>query len=145
MVNVSWYDVRAFIEWLSRETGRKYRLPSENEWEYAARSGASTTFSWGNVPGRNNANCDGCASRWDDLTTAPIGSFPPNGFGLYDVHGNVWEWIDNCGSGACTTRILRGGSWTDKVDFLTFPSRLLYTAENRANDAGFRLVRELVE
>ena len=154
-VNVSWYDAQAYVEWLSRETDGTYRLPSESEWEYAARSGASTAFGWGSVAGRNNANCDGCASRWDNSRTAPVGSFPPNAFGLHDVHGNVWEWVEDCWEGrkrtrqtpfnkdGCAFRVLRGGSWTDKAKLLTFASRLRYAAENRTGDAGFRIVREV--
>ena len=92
VINVSWADAVAYTRWLSAETGRRYRLPSEAEWEYAARAGTATAYSWGNGIGRNRANCRGCGSRWDDRQTAPVGSFGPNGWGLHDVHGNVWEW-----------------------------------------------------
>ena len=82
VINVSWEDAQSYVAWLSRETGETYRLPSESEWEYAARAGTATKYSWGNEIGVNRANCDGCGSRWDDRRTAPAGSFAPNGFGL---------------------------------------------------------------
>ena len=77
-------------------TGRPYRLLSEAEWEYAARAGTTTAYSWGDEIGKNNANCNGCGSEWDSRRTAPVGSFAPNQFGLYDMHGNVWEWVEDC-------------------------------------------------
>ena len=110
----------------SGETGETYRLPSESEWEYAARAGSTTTYSWGNEIGDNRANCDGCGSRWDDRRTAPAGSFAPNGFGLKDMHGNVNESVEDCWNGSykeapsdggawesgdCALRVSRGGSW----------------------------------
>ena len=96
MVCVNWYDAQAYASWLSRETGHFYRLLSEAEWEYVTRAGTTTKYWWGNEIGRNRANCDGCGSQWDDKQTAPVGSFQPNRFGLYDVHGNVWEWVQDC-------------------------------------------------
>ena len=104
VVNVSWHDAQTYVVWLSRETGEAYRLPSEAEWEYAARAGTETRYSWGNDLGRGKANCDGCRSRWDDEKTAPVGSFPPNGFGLYDVHGNAYEWPRTVGTTATAER-----------------------------------------
>ena len=82
--------------WLSRETGERYRLLSESEWEYVARAGAGTRYWWGDRVGSNRANCDGCGSRWDDEQTSPVGSFSANAFGLHDVRGNVWEWVEDC-------------------------------------------------
>ena len=79
-----------------RRRGEEYRLPSESEWEYAARAGSTTRYSWGDDVGRNRANCDGCGSRWDDDRTAPTGSFAANAWGLHDIHGNVWEWVEDC-------------------------------------------------
>ena len=81
--------------WLSQLTGKEYRLLTEAEWEYVARAGAGTRYSWGDDLGKANAVCDGCGSPWDLRQTAPVGSFKPNAFGLYDVHGNVWEWVED--------------------------------------------------
>ena len=90
----------AYVRWLSGQTGERYRLPSEAEWEYAARAGSVTAYSWGNEIGRNRANCDGCGSQWDNGQTAPVGSFGPNGWGLHDMHGNVYEWVQDCWNGS---------------------------------------------
>ena len=130
VINVSWNDAKEYVAWLSSQTGSEYRLPSESEWEYAARAGSTMKYSWGNTIGANRANCNdwgdgGCGSQWDGKQTAPVGSFAPNGFGLYDMHGNVYEWVEDCwntsyagapsdGSpwrqGECAKRVLRGGS-----------------------------------
>ena len=74
-------------------TGQPYRLLTEAEWEYAARAGTTTAYSWGDEIGKGNANCDGCGSQWDNRQTSPVGSFKPNAFGLYDMAGNVWQWV----------------------------------------------------
>jgi formylglycine-generating enzyme required for sulfatase activity len=92
VVCVSWNDATAYAEWLSQQTGQQYRLPTEAQWEYAARAGTTTKYWWGNDIGSNKANCGGCGSQWDNKMTAPVGSFAPNQFGLYDTVGNVWEW-----------------------------------------------------
>ena len=93
VINVSKKDAQAYAVWLSAQTGKTYRLPSESEWEYAARAGTRTRYSWGDETGVNRASCDGCGSEWDDEQTAPVGSFAANGFGLFDMHGNVREWV----------------------------------------------------
>jgi formylglycine-generating enzyme required for sulfatase activity len=85
VINVTWDDARRYAAWLAKTTGKPYRLPSEAEYEYAERAGTQTAYPWGDVLGKNNANCNGCGSRWDDMQTAPVGSFPPNRFGLYDI------------------------------------------------------------
>ena len=127
VAEVSWEDAQAYVAWLSRKTGEAYRLLSEAEWEYAARAGTTTRYHWGDDIGRNRANCydDSCGDSWD--YTAPVGSFAANAFGLHDVHGNVWEWVEDCWngnyagapsdgsaweSGNCDGRVLRGGSWS---------------------------------
>ncbi|MEJ1959438.1 MAG: SUMF1/EgtB/PvdO family nonheme iron enzyme [Nitrosomonadales bacterium] len=88
-------DAHAYIDWLSRKTGKHYRLPSEAEWEYAARAGSTTPFFWGKEVGTGHANCDGCGSQWGGKGTSPVGSFPPNAFGLYDMLGNAWQWVED--------------------------------------------------
>jgi formylglycine-generating enzyme required for sulfatase activity len=95
VINVSWDDAKTYVAWLSKKTGKAYRLLSEAEWEYAARAGTTTRYYLGNDIGTNNANCKGCGSKWDDEQTAPVGSFKPNAFGLYDMAGNVWEWVED--------------------------------------------------
>ena len=156
IINVSWHDAVAYTQWLSSQTGERYRLPSEAEWEYAARAGSTTKYSWGNDIGRNRANCDGCGSRWDDEKTAPVGSFRANRWGLYDVHGNVWEWVQDCwnesyrgaptdGSawerGDCSRRVLRGGSWYTLRRNLRAAIRNRLTSGDRYYSFGFRIAR----
>ena len=96
VINVTWDDAQQYVAWFSKMTGKPYRLLSEAEWEYAARAGTTTAYSWGDEIGKGNANCNGCGSEWDGRQTAPVGSFAPNQFGLYDMHGNVWEWVEDC-------------------------------------------------
>jgi formylglycine-generating enzyme required for sulfatase activity len=129
VTNLNWDDARQYVAWLSRRTGKPYRLLSEAEWEYAARGGTQTAYPWGEEIGRNNAVCNGCGSRWDLKQTAPVGSFAPNAFGLHDMLGNVYEWVEDCWhdsyagapadgavwttGGNCDLRVLRGGSFLD--------------------------------
>ena len=158
VVNVSWDDAQAYVSWLSGETGREYRLPSESEWEYAARAGTATKYFWGNGIGRNRANCDGCGSRWDNDRTAPVGSFAPNAWGLHDLHGNVWEWVEDCWNGSysgapsngeawtsgnCFKRVLRGGSWLNYPRILRSAVRYGDTTSIRSDYVGFRVARTL--
>ena len=92
-VNVTWLEARQYVQWLSKMTGKTYRLLSEAEWEYAARAGTQTAYSaWGDEVGKGNANCSGCGSQWDNRRPAPVGSFTASAFGLHDMHGNVSEW-----------------------------------------------------
>lgn len=122
VTSVSWNDANGYVQWLSVKTGNHYRLPTEVEWEYAARGGGTTDYWWGNRIGKNNANCLDCGSQWDNKFVAPVGSFRANPFGLHDTAGNVWEWTcsewqtdfyDNqyeCAKPeASNRRILRGG------------------------------------
>ena len=159
VIYVSWEDAKAYVEWLSRKTRKGYRLLSESEWEYVARAGTRTRYWWGDSVGRNRANCDGCGSRWDNEKTSPAGSFSANGFGLYDMHGNVWEWVEDCwhdsyrgapsdGSAWVTfcdnvERVLRGGSWYLVPRFLRSASRHWRTAGSRNLYDGFRVARTL--
>ena len=96
VINVSWEDAKMYVEWLSWKTGKGYRLLSESEWEYVARAGTVTSYWWGDEIGKNRANCDECGSRWGGEKTSPVDSFSANAFGLHDVHGNVWEWVEDC-------------------------------------------------
>ena len=158
VINVSWADAQAYVAWLSGETGKTYRLPSESEWEYAARAGTITAYFWGNQIGHNQANCDGCGSRWDEDRTAPVGAFAPNAFGLHDMHGNVWEWVEDCWNGSyygaptqgeawtsgdCAERVLRGGSWISSPRYLRSASRSRGTTSGRNIIIGFRVARTL--
>jgi formylglycine-generating enzyme required for sulfatase activity len=158
VINVSWDDVQQYVAWLSKMTGRLYRLLSEAEWEYAARAGTTTIYSWGDEIGRGNANCNGCGSEWD-RRPAPVGSFAPNQFGLYDMHGNVWEWVEDClhtnyegapedgsawiAQGDCNNRVLRGGSWFGAPPGLRSALRFWFSADDHAFDLGFRVGRTL--
>jgi formylglycine-generating enzyme required for sulfatase activity len=158
VINVSWEDAVQYTEWLSQQTGKHYRLPSEAEWEYAARAGTETAYWWGNDIGHNRANCNGCGSRWDRKRTAPVGSFRPNPFGLYDTAGNVWEWVQDCkldsykeaptdGSaslrGACPERVFRGGSWNVEPRKLRSAKRTWDGPDLRYSYVGFRIARDL--
>ena len=159
-INVSWDDAQQYLKWLSGVTRQTFRLLTEAEWEYAARGGKTTRFSWGDDPGENNANCDVCKSQWDNKQTAPIGSFKPNDFGLYDMHGNVWEWVHDCydekayasapkdGTPAkepvkCGYRVLRGGSWANLPGYLAAAFRSSTEPVNRTDVIGFRVARVL--
>ena len=159
VVCVNWQDARAYAEWLSGETGKRYRLLSEAEWEYVARAGTTTRYYWGDAIGRSRANCKGCGSQWDGGQTAPVGSFGANGFGLHDILGNAWEWVLDCWNenytdapsdgqawegGDCSRRVLRGGSWIDSPRDLRSAIRGGYTpAVIRSPDSGFRIARSL--
>jgi formylglycine-generating enzyme required for sulfatase activity len=165
VINVNWDDAQAYVAWLSQVTGKTYRLLSEAEYEYAARAGTTTTYPWGDdikFNGQPMANCDGCGSKWDKTQTAPVGSFPSNKFGLYDMVGNVFEWTEDCvnknyngapldgaawlaaNGGDCTNRILRGGSWGNPPADLRSANRSGYTPDVRADLIGFRVGRTLL-
>ena len=159
MASATWEVAKAYIAWLnSKVEGRPYRLPSESEWEYAARAGTQTRYSWGDGVGRNRANCDGCGGSWDNVSVAPVGSFSANRFGLFDMHGNVWEWVEDCWndsysgaprdgsawrSGDCSLAVLRGGSWRRWPDSLRSASRFWLTRGNWYPGTGFRVARTL--
>ena len=159
VINVSWEDATAYAAWLSDETGVWYRLPSESEWEYAARAGTTTWYGWGQDIGRNRANCDRCRSQWDGDRTAPVGSFAANAWGVHDLHGNVWEWVEDCwhenyaraprdGSawttgGDCGRRVLRGGSWSYAPRTLRSANRNGHVAGDRNASLGFRVARTI--
>lgn len=160
VVNVSWDDAVAYAEWLSSETLKPYRLPSEAEWEYAARAGTRTRYSWGNSVGVERANCYGCRSRAnrDQRGTVAVGSFGANPWGLHDMHGNAWEWVSDCrldnyegaaddGSSRtapnCEQRVLRGGSWRVNSSLVRAAQRGWGNETLRIDDVGIRVVVEL--
>ncbi len=158
VISVNWGDARSYVDWLSELTDQEYRLPSEAEWEYAARAGTTTRFWWGDDVGSHKANCDGCGSRWDNKQTAPVSSFDANEHGLYDTAGNVWEWVEDCWnvsyegapenggawtSGQCDDRVLRGGSWNNDSRDLRSANRFRYVTFIRLINTGFRVARTL--
>lgn len=139
VINVSWSDAQTYIQWLSDKSGKAYRLPSAEEWEIAARAGTTTEYYWGDDVGRNHANCDGCGSEWDNRRTAPVGSFKPNAFGLYDMMGNVWQWTDTCWQGNCAKRLFYGGSWNHRPQDMRATTRNWFDTTKRMRYLGFRL------
>jgi formylglycine-generating enzyme required for sulfatase activity len=159
VINVSWNDAQTYVAWFSRMTGQPYRLLTEAEWEYAARAGTATAYYWGDKIGMANANCMGCGSQWDAKQISPVGSFKPNAFNLYDMAGNVSQWVQDCwhpdyngapadgssawASGDCSERVVRGGSWSDNPRLLRSAFRSWGTSGNRFNNLGFRVARTL--
>jgi formylglycine-generating enzyme required for sulfatase activity len=157
VTNVSWDDAKEFIAWLSKTTGKSYRLPTEAEWEYAARGGATTPYWWGKELGVGHAQCAECGGS-ESGKTVPSGSFRANAFGLYDTAGNAAEWVEDCwnptyrgapkdGSawtnGDCSLRVLRGGSFADKAPAVRSSARFRYDEDVRYYANGFRVAREL--
>jgi formylglycine-generating enzyme required for sulfatase activity len=159
VINVSWGDAKRFVGWLSQATGREYRLLTEAEWEYAARAGANTRYSWGDDPHVGNANCNGCGSRWDLQQTAPVGSFKPNAFGLHDMHGNVWEWVEDnwhdgyegapadgsawLRGGDPSFRVVRSGSWRLESELVRAAVRVKRNINVQFDTLGFRVARTI--
>ena len=175
VVCVSWDDATAYAAWLSQRTGKPYRLPSEAEWEFAARAGTTTSRFWGDAPSpacqfanvadltlATALNLDRrpqftfrCSDRF--VFTAPVGTFRPNAFGLHDMLGNVWQWTQDClnpnltgqrpdgaarETGDCTTRAMRGGSWSHLPWYVRSGNRARGTATDRFAFAGIRVVRD---
>jgi formylglycine-generating enzyme required for sulfatase activity len=158
VINVGRDDAQIYVAWLSRMTGQPYRLLTEAEWEYTARAGTATAYFWGDEIGKGNANCNGCGSEWDDKQTSPVGSFKPNAFGLYDMAGNVFQWVQDCyldnykeaptdgsawTSGDCSRRVVRGGSWDGFPQGLRAAYRFRYSTGDRNDGLGFRVGRTL--
>jgi formylglycine-generating enzyme required for sulfatase activity len=164
VINISWDNARAYVRWLSRKTGSDCRLPSEAEWEYAARAGTTAEYALpaphgsNDIQGNGLANCGNCGSDWDNLRPAPVASFEPNAWGLYDMHGNVWEWIEDClhpsyngspedggpwgheNGGDCSFRMLRGGDWVSRHDRARSACRGWDSRHDRDSNIGFRVV-----
>ena len=166
VVCVSWQDAKAYVAWLNAKLAAHvpamgdgiYRLPSEAEWEYAARAGTRTLRWWGDPIGVGNADCDGCGSVWDKKKPATAGSFQTNPFGLSDVLGTAWEWTEDCWnetyagapgdgsawtSGMCESHVMRGGAWANHPWVLRSAVRSKETSDQRTNYIGFRVARTL--
>jgi formylglycine-generating enzyme required for sulfatase activity len=169
VIGVSWDDANAYARWLSEKTGQRYRLPTEAEWEYAARGGnrplktvaagaAGTAYWWGDALGHGKANCAGCGSSFDGKQTAPVDSFEPNPLGLYNMHGNAAEWVADCWTASyagaptdgaavdrpqCGERVLRGGAFNQDPTYATAASRFKYDATVRYYAHGFRIARDM--
>ena len=156
---MNWDDAKTYVAWLSRETGKRYRLLSESEWEYVARAGSASKYTWGNSVSCTQARYGHYSgSCGDEKQTLTVGRFAANGFGLFDVHGNVWEWTQDCwnesykgaptdGSawqrGDCDRRVLRGGSWFFGPERLRSAFRYRFAAAYRFFDSGFRVAQDL--
>jgi formylglycine-generating enzyme required for sulfatase activity len=156
--SISWESIQTFIKKLNQRTGEQYRLPTEAEWEFAANAGSTTKYSWGDVldckKARYGFASDECGRKYGP---GPVKLFQPNAFGLYDMHGNVWEWVQDCWNysyrgapsdsrawmdGDCGRRALRGGSWYDGPARLRSAKRYWSISDNRGLN-GFRLARDL--
>jgi len=157
VINITWTEATMYVAWLSKKTGHVYRLPSEAEWEYAARAGTITDFWWGDDIGVSKANCRNCGPEISHQSL-PVNSFEPNPWGLYNVHGNVWEWTADCwnktqdgapsdGSarltGDCRQKVMRGGSWYYFSKNLRSPWRFKNDGRVKSYGIGLRVLREL--
>jgi formylglycine-generating enzyme required for sulfatase activity len=156
--NTSWDDAQQYVAWLSRATGKAYRLPTEAEWEYAARAGTTTRYWWGDQPGVAQANCAECGGTQDARAPLPANTFPANPYGLYGMLGGVAQWVQDCwmpnyhGASAdgsareprgCMRRVLRGGSFRSGRDDIAPTARNFYDAPVRYVVNGFRVARAL--
>ncbi|MGE5469717.1 MAG: SUMF1/EgtB/PvdO family nonheme iron enzyme [Bacteroidota bacterium] len=156
--DISWDDAGLYVKWLSRTSGKTYRLPSEAEWEYAARGGTSTRYWWGDQMRPGNADCKGCGEPWQASGPVNVGSFAANPYGLHDMNGSVWEWVADCwhssyqgaptdgrswATADCPVRVIRGGSWRDDASYMLSSTRFKYDASIRHSQNGFRVAREV--
>jgi formylglycine-generating enzyme required for sulfatase activity len=156
--DVSWDDAQQYLKWLSTTSGKKYRLPSEAEWEYAARGGTATRYWWGDQMATGKANCKECGPPWEIEGPANAGSFAANPFGLFDMNGSVWEWVGDCWHNSykeapndgsvwdqanCNARVIRGGSWREPASYMVSSTRFKYDASVRHSQNGFRVARDV--
>ncbi|WP_376694837.1 formylglycine-generating enzyme family protein [Wenzhouxiangella sp. EGI_FJ10305] len=163
VVDVSWHDAQEYVQWLSNQTGQAYRLPTEAEWEYAARAGTVTRYNTGTCIETSEANfqggapAPGCPGGSYRQQTTPVETFAPNPWGLYDMHGNVWEWVEDCWnqnfsgapddgsawteSGDCGSAVLRGGSWSMGGRSIRSATRAYDSKNGRIKYRGFRVAR----
>ncbi|MFC1685303.1 SUMF1/EgtB/PvdO family nonheme iron enzyme, partial [Pseudomonadota bacterium] len=157
VINVSWEDAQAYAQWLSKQSGAVYRLPTEAEWEYAAAGGADSLFWWGYDIGENQANCFNCGGKWAGKQTAPVDSFKPNPYGIHNTAGNAMEWVQDCyhsnyegaptdgsawASFDCKQRVARGGAYSKPGESMRATKRSRQTSASKLPILGFRLVRE---
>ena len=140
VVCVSMHDAKAYVEWISQASSHAYKLPTEARWEYAARAGKETDYWWGEGVSTDNANCGWCGSQWSNVSTAPVGSFERNDFGLFDTVGNVWEWTTS--NQAEGNSVVRGGAWNFAPRLARVSTRMELDSSFRSNYIGFRVVRE---
>jgi formylglycine-generating enzyme required for sulfatase activity len=153
--NLSWNDAQEFVAWLSRLGGKQFRLPTEAEWEYAARAGTQTRYWWGDQLQSDMANCKGCSGLYESTQPLKVGSFKPNPFGLHDMGGSVGQWVEDCWhkdyQGApidgsawiernCAARVMRSGSWKNDPSYIRPASRDRYDTGVRYPTHGFRIV-----
>jgi formylglycine-generating enzyme required for sulfatase activity len=156
--DLSWDDVQQYIKWLSKVSGKPYRLPTEAEWEYAARGGTSTPYWWGDQMRKGNTNCKGCGDPWHETGPENVGTFAANPYGLYDMGGNVWQWVSDCwhssykdapadgrtwDASGCDMRVIRGGSWLEGADYMLASTRFKYSQSVRQSQNGFRVAKDL--
>ena len=144
VMNITFDDAQSYVRWLARTTGKAYQLPSEKLWDYAAHAGTETAYPWGDEVGINHANCRKCGSKWGGDRTAPVASFAPNPFGLYDMNGNVWEWTPECwdpADTACRFRVIRGGAWYYLPAMAKSAARARFEATQWSYTLGLRVAR----
>ena len=156
VANVDWNDAKSYIAWLSKKTGKTYRLPTESEWEYVARASTTSAYSWGRAVEKDRANCLGCTSAPHN-SAIEVGSFKPNGFGVYDMAGNAAEWVEDCwtenyrgapndgaalAKPACPERVLRGGAYNNDPKYVRSAARFKYDYDVRYPSNGFRVARD---
>jgi formylglycine-generating enzyme required for sulfatase activity len=158
MRDVSWDEAQLYLKWLSTVSHRPYRLPTEAEWEYAARGGTTTRYWWGDQMKGGNSSCQDCGQPWSADGPPPAGSFVANPFGLHDMNGSVWEWVQDCwhstykgapadgsawADATCQSRVIRGGSWREDGSYMLSTTRFKYDASVRQSQNGFRVARSL--
>lgn len=156
VINITWAEANMYTDWLTKKTGNTYRLPTESEWEYAARADTITEFSWGDKVGTSLGNCRNCGPKISHKSL-PVDSFKPNPWGLYNMHGNVWEWTQDCWNpnledmpndgtarltGDCRQRVMRSGSWYYFSKNLRSSWRAKNDARVKSYGIGLRVVRE---
>jgi formylglycine-generating enzyme required for sulfatase activity len=156
--DLSWDDAQAYVKWLSAQTGKPYRLPTEAEWEFAARGGSASRYWWGDQMRRGMANCKECGDPWQQDAPAPVASFAANPYGLHDMSGSVWEWVSDCwhanykgapadgrswSEGFCSAHVIRGGSWLEGASYMPVTTRFHYDTGVRQSQNGFRVARDL--